>query len=371
MPIELQYSVPGVVQAAFAGSQGAAAEDVRWRQAQMDQRQQLADADLEARYSLAAIQARLERQRMGQQQWQYEQGLGLEYDQLGAQQQQQQANYELAQQEIDQRGQASDNTFQSALAREAGQMARAAEKRKFEMFMADVEHLRTKQLTPQQRAEAEAQLEQHYGFDMGMPERIVAQQEAESQEAAVQRWRSMLTAPDGSGEMIADEATIDLLMQMEPKEALAAALKEKSEWRQRQAQTVKAEQEQAKASEYTANIQRDDERALQENARKAEAAQQKMEFDRQQAEQKLKLDRQANIQKSQMAAFSAAFKAWSMKQKEGLDAGTEPKFEDYVKPVEDAGDGGVKTVASKADYDALPSGAEYISAKTGRRARKP
>jgi hypothetical protein len=95
-----------------------------------------------------------------------------------------------------------------------------------------------------------------------------------------------------------------------------------------------------------------------------------MEMDRQRETQKRELEKMANLQKIQIQRYQAAFKSWQAKTEAGEEAGTEPNFDDFVKPPEETDSGVPKTISTKAEFDALADGEEYISAKTGRRARK-
>jgi hypothetical protein len=369
MPISYYHGADPAItgQAAYESQEAIAAAEQQRYYDQLDQRERLSGQDLDYRYAMAEFEGQMRDRERSQRAYQYDAGLGLQYDQLAAQQQVDQQRNDLAQQEVDQRQQASEAMLQRAAMSQMGQTARANEDRKFDMFMADRDAIMEKKLTPAQFAQAREQLEQHYGFDWGMPDQLAQRQAMEQEDQQLAALEQAFVFP-GSDQprMSRDQIKAWLSLGVEPKDLMGMLPKLESADVSRGKLVV----DQAKAQETEANMIRDDDRVAQENARKAEAEKQKMEMDRQRETQKRELEKMANLQKIQIQRYQAAFKSWQAKTEAGEEAGTEPNFDDFVKPPEETDSGVPKTISTKAEFDALADGEEYISAKTGRRARK-
>jgi hypothetical protein len=161
----------------------------------------------------------------------------------------------------------------------------------------------------------------------GLPDRIAQQQAEQVNEQRLDALAAMFTFPGEEQPSIGKE-------QMRAMLEGGAEMKDIIGLLPKMQQAVVAK---AKAKESEANLQRDDVRQDQENAREAERAKQELAFEEQKNKQKLAFERQ----KVEIAKYNAAFKVWAAK-KEALEAaGPEPKFDDFVKPMEDeAGDDG-------------------------------
>jgi hypothetical protein len=340
MPISYYHGADPAItgQAAYESQEAIAAAEQQRYYDQLDQRERLSGQDLDYRYAMAEFEGQMRDRERSQRAYQYDAGLGLQYDQLAAQQQSDQQRFDLAQQEVDQRQQASEAMLQRAAMSQMGQTARANEDRKFDMFMADRDAIMEKKLTPAQFAQAREQLEQHYGFDWGMPDQLAQRQAMEQEDQQLAALEQAFIFP-GSDQprMSRDQIKAWLSLGVEPKDLIGMLPKLETADINREKNQQTAGTNQAKAEEVKANMIRDDDRAVQENVREAEMAKQELAFEEQKNKQKLAFERQ----KVEIAKYNAAFKVWAAK-KEALEAaGPEPKFDDFVKPMEDeAGDDG-------------------------------
>lgn len=356
MPIAINYQPPYAVQAdaSLAGAGGVAQENMRRWQAEFGEGQRQFDLNYDYRLNMAALEDDLRRRQLSQQ---YDIALGgqqLEAGRLAAFQQNAALDYDLGQQQIDQRDRIAELDASRLLTAKQMDIAQRFAAQNMEQAMAAEKAAREvwRTLTPQQQQQIMQQHEERFGIPWGGPERAMMQQQEQEAQTERQRWLDMLQAPDGSG-MMAGEAYADMLMRMDPEKAMNVVGKLQSEWRQRESLELDK-----------ANMARDDDRAIQENAN----AQIKADQDRLQRDIKFAQEQYFKAEKAkqdaEIAKWKAQWSAWSKAKELGETVGEEPKLNL-------PGLGQLHVIGTQEEYDALPSGSEYISSKTGRKARKP
>ena len=332
MPIEINYGVDPMLlaEAAAQGSGAAVAAEQDWRNRQFAESQYQSDRDYDWRIQSAMLQDRLARYQGGRQSAQFFAG-------LQSQNNNNQLDYMLGQQQLAQRDeqlgvQAAVNlnsqqqqTDRTRLA-QLGQLARQQQDQKFQTFMAERKNFEDNvhRYTPLQQQQFRERLSQKYGIEYDAPEQVMGQQAEEQQNAERQRMLGMLQAPDGSGEMMAPESVVDMLMQLPPEKQVDAWNKIHDTWTRRQKDLAASKQYEVKQQEAVANMQRDDERAAQQVQNTQAAHQAKMAMERENHEQKMELQRRS--------MYDRAHSEW-MKRKTDPnveDPGPEPKLEEYM-----------------------------------------
>jgi hypothetical protein len=348
MPIELVYGADPLLsaQAAAMGSGAAAAEEQRWREAQLGEQQRQVDLDYDTRLQLAALQNQEQRSARGQQ-------FALGAATLQSQNYNNQLDYDLGAQQLAQRdeqlgveaalqaGQQQQLTNRTQLS-QLGQIARQQQQQKFELAMAErksgEEWMRT--ATPRQQQQFRQRWEQTHGLPWTAPEEALAAQEDEQQQARRQQWLGMLQAPDGSEELIVPENVADMLMAMEPEKAMNSYTKMLDTWTRRKKDEQAAQTTEMQWEETKANMLRDDERANQSMEHTQVSHEQKMKQAEEQAKQKMVMDAYKNYQAARVKWATAKTAA---KDEEGKKSfGEEPKLEDFLPP-ESQGEGEIVT----------------------------
>jgi hypothetical protein len=202
----------------------------------------------------------------------------------------------------------------------------------------------------------------------GLPERIAQQQgdQVEAQQIA-QIEAGFVSHFDGKP--LTQPGLVQTWMQLgvTPEKIGEWMLKAHTEDRNRQKFEIDKNAGAMKQQEDIANMQRDDQFAAQKQQQAEQAAQQKMEFERLKAEQQLELDRMKAKQQAKIAFQKAKQQHTASKSKtdattgKAVDAGPEPKWEDYDPGFEDEEEGG---------QPKLKPGETIIENKLGMRAIK-
>jgi hypothetical protein len=359
MAIVHQYAVPAAAQfeAMFQGAAPAVAEDARRFDAQIDQRERFHNDELNFNAEVTALQDHLRRQQMAQQGWQYQQGLGLEYDQLASQQDYQQA-------QLGQQQQNNVSSLGRTMTSQMAQSARAAEGRKFDMFMADREAVLKTLKDPQQLEQAKAQLEAHYGMPWGLPEEMMAQQETAAAEAEMVSLSRLFSDPFNPDQSLASPEELEWIKANVPPEKIPdIAHKREVEARQRAALEQKNASEDAKAGKLNADRENDNLLAKQ----KFEWEQKTKQLEIEHAKQVKAIELEAKKEEMRLKAyekFQAAHKTWESSpdvDAEGnavvskpVGRGPEPKLADFLPKM-----AGEKEDDAPDWYKKLPSGARY------------
>jgi hypothetical protein len=380
MPISYYHGADPAItgQAAYESQEAIAAAEQQRYYDQLDQRERLSGQDLDYRYAMADFEGQLRDREPSQRAYQYDAGLGLQYDQLAAEQQIQQQRNELAQQEVDQRQQASEAMLQRAAMSQMGQTARANEDRKFDMFMADRDAIMEKKLTPAQFAQAREQLEQHYGFDWGMPDQLAQRQAMEQEDQQLAALEQAFVFP-GSDKprMSRDQIKAWLSLGVEPKDLIGMLPKLESADVSRMKAQQDAKQGETEIEKKYGEMEADNQRTMQDIQAKQKLAEQELAMSQKKAQIDLRMQKQkAKVQA--MTAYQSAVTKWGSSEGDDEARGPKPKMEDFWdESLFGDGDIGIesasgpKSISTKAEFDALQSGDEYINAKTGKRARKP
>lgn len=304
MPIEVNYGVDPMLlaEAAAQGSGAAVAADQDRRNRQFAEAQYQSDRDYDWRVQSAMLQDRLARYQGGRQSAQFFAGLqsqnnNNQLDYMLGQQQLAQRDEQLGVQaavDLNSQQQQTDRTRLAQL----GQMARQQQDQKFQTFMAERKNFEDNvhRYTPLQQQQFRERLSQKYGIEYDAPEQVMASQAEEQQNAERQRMLGMLQAPDGSGEMMAPESVVDMLMQLPPEKQVDAWNKIHDTWTRRQKDLASSKQYEVKQQEAVANMQRDDERAAQQLQHTQEAHKQKLVMDAIKAVQQSKIARAKAIE---------------------------------------------------------------------------
>lgn len=377
MPIVVNYQPAyGLAgDAALAGAGGIAAENMRrWdaefglNEDRLEEQQRQFDLDYQYRLQSAALQDALSRRQLAQQADLAYGDQALDAQRIGAGVYG--AELQAAQNQAALENRAGMNAAgnQRMLSAKQMEVAQRMQALNFEQAMAAEKAVREKwnQYTPSQQEQIRRQHEERFGMPFGAADMMLQQEQQQQQEAQRDQWRQALTAPDGR--MIAPEAFVDVLMQLDPKDAASVAGKLWAEDRQRDALDIK-KQDQVRDDDFAAQqAQIEQQRAIQQQQITAAKNQQDALWKAAKARQD-----------AQIKQWQALHAAWLTQWELGENSGEAPKWEDHVEDIDahlqtimqqSAGDG-LPTIDTQAEYDTLPSGKEYIDAQTGKRARKP
>lgn len=332
MPIEINYGVDPMLlaEAAAQGSGAAVAAEQDWRNRQFAESQYQSDRDYDWRIQSAMLQDRLARYQGGRQSAQFFAGLQSKNNNN-------QLDYMLGQQKLAQRDeqlgvQAAVNlnsqqqqTDRTRLA-QLGQLARQQQDQKFQTFMAERKNFEDNvhRYTPLQQQQFRERLSQKYGIEYDAPEQVMGQQAEEQQNAERQRMLGMLQAPDGSGEMMAPESVVDMLMQLPPEKQVDAWNKIHDTWTRRQKDLMASKANEAKQEKVFSDIEIDNQRAATQVKQQQAAHEAKMAQERATHEQRMELERRR--------LYDRARAEWvKLKNNPEIeDPGPEPKLEDYM-----------------------------------------
>lgn len=336
MPIDVVYGVDPTLQALAAarGSGAAVANEQAWRERALAEQQYQFDENSDWRMQQAALQDRLARYEGGNR-------MALGLGQLQANNQNNQLDYMLGQQTLaqrdeqlgveaalqaDQQQQQTNRTQMSQL----GQIAWQQQQQRFEAAMADRKAaegwLRT--ASPRQQQQFRERWEQTHGIGWTAPEEAMAAEEDAFAEQQRTKLLGMLQAPDGSGQLMAPESVVDAMMQLDPEKQVDAWNKIHDTWTRRKKDEQAAKVTEAKQQEAVANMQRDDERAVQTLEHTRASHEQKMKQAEEQAKQKMVMDAYKNYQSAKLKWATAKTAA---KDEEGKKSfGEEPKLEDFL-----------------------------------------
>jgi hypothetical protein len=355
MPIDVVYGVDPTLQALAAarGSGAAVASEQEWRERALAEQQYQFDENSDWRLQQAALQDRLSRYEMGNR-------TALGFAQLNQTNQNNQLDYMLGQQQLaqrdeqlgvqaavaaDQQQQLTNRTQMSQL----GQIARQQQQQKFENAMASRKSLEEwmKTANPRQRQQGVAGWEKEFQMPWGAPDEAMAQQDEAF--AAEQRDKvlGMLQAPDGSGDLMAPEYVVDALLDLDPEKRIDAWNKIHDTWTRRKKDEQSAQITEMKWEETAADMQSDNNRAVQQMSNNQASHEQKM----MQAE---KLHQQ-KLQQTARLAFNKAKADWLKLKNDPLatSVGPEPKPEEYG-VTEDASQGSEeKIITNKAGKRAI------------------
>lgn len=363
MPIEVVYGVDPTLQALAAarGSGAAVANEQAWRERALAEQQYQFDENSDWRMQQAALQDRLARYEGGNR-------MALGLGQLQANNQNNQLDYMLGQQTLaqrdeqlgveaalqaDQQQQQTNRTQMSQL----GQIARRQQQQRFEAAMADRKAaegwLRT--ASPRQQQQFREQWQRVHKLPWTAPEEAMAAQDDEQQQLQREQHLRMLQAPDGSGEMMGPEGMADLMMGLEQDKKADVVLKAYDTWTRRKKDEQAAKVTEAKQQEAVANMQRDDDRAVQVLEHTQMSHEQKLKQAAELAKQKMTMTAVQNYQAARLKWAAAKVAA---KDEEGKASfGPEPKLEDFMLPETESqlepGLGGEEIITNKAGKRAI------------------
>lgn len=338
MPIVVDYQSDPTLQAIAAarGSAAPVAAEQDWRERQLAEQQYQFDQEYDWRIQQAALQDRMARFESGNR-------MALGAAQLQSNNYNNQLDYDLGQQSLDQRSEqfgveaALQADQQQQLTNRAqmsqlGQIARQQERQRFEAAMADrkasEDWMRT--ASPRQQQQFRQQWEQKHGLGWTAPEEAMAQQDAEFEQAERAKIYGMLQAPDGSGQLMAPEAVVDALMDLDTDKRIDAWSKIHDTWTRRQKDLLSTKSHEIEQQKFDADRERDDALARQKFEHTQKANEQKMAFDAEQAKQKMVMNAVSNYQSARLKWATAKNAAKDDEGKSTL--GPEPKLEDFMLP---------------------------------------
>jgi hypothetical protein len=338
MSIVVDYAADPTLQATAAalGSGAAVANEQDWRERALAEQQYQFDQEYDWRVQQAALQDRLARSEMGNR-------TALGFGQLQSNNYNNQLDYMLGQQTLAQRDEqlgveaALQSEQQQQLTNRAqmsqlGQIARQQQQQKFEAAMADrkaaEDWLRT--ASPRQAAQFRQRWEQTTALAGTAPDEAMAAEEEQFYMAEREKLKGMLQAPDGSGKLMVPEAIVDALMDLDKDKRIDAWSKIHDTWTRRKKDEQAAKVNEIKWEEAKANMQRDDDRAVQQLSNTQSAHQEKMRQAAELAKQKMTM---AAVAKYQAARLEWAKAKSSAKDEDGKASfGPEPKLEDFMIP---------------------------------------
>ncbi len=363
MPIDVVYGVDPTLQALAAarGSGAAVANEQAWRERALAEQQYQFDENSDWRMQQAALQDRLARYEGGNR-------MALGLGQLQANNQNNQLDYMLGQQTLAQRDeqlgveaalQADQQQQQTNRTQmpQLGQIARQQQQQRFEAAMADRKAaegwLRT--ASPRQQQQFRERWEQTHGIGWTAPEEAMAAEEDAFAEQQRTKLLGMLQAPDGSGQLMAPESVVDAMMQLDPEKQVDAWNKIHDTWTRRKKDEQAAKVTEAKQQEAVANMQRDDDRAVQVLEHTQMSHEQKLKQAAELAKQKMTMTAVQNYQAARLKWAAAKVAA---KDEEGKASfGPEPKLEDFMLPETESqlepGLGGEEIITNKAGKRAI------------------
>lgn len=241
MPIAINYQpdYAVVADASLAGAGGLAAENMRRWNAEFGEGQRQFDLNYDYRLNMAALEDDRRRRALSQQ-------YDLEAGRMGLYQQNAAMDYDLAQQQLQQRAAETEADNQRMLTAKQMEVAERFAAMNFEQAMAAEKAAREifPRLTPAQQQQVIQQHEERFGIPWGGAERMLAQQQEAQMQQQRQRWKEAIT--DSDGQSLLPDAFIDDAMAMDPEKSWAIIGKAMAEKRQREAAELKstaAEQE--------------------------------------------------------------------------------------------------------------------------------
>ncbi len=315
MPIAINYQpdYAVVADASLAGAGGLAAENMRRWNAEFGEGQRQFDLNYDYRLNMAALEEGRRRHALSQQ-------YDLEAGRMGLYQQNAAMDYDLAQQQLQQRAAETEADNQRMLTAKQMEVAERFAAMNFEQAMAAEKAAREifPRLTPAQQQQVIQQHEERFNVPWGGAERMLAQQQEAQMQQQRQRWKEAIT--DADGQSLLPDAFIDDAMAMDPEKSWAIIGKAMAEKRQREAAELKstaAEQEFA----WKEREKNDDQEIKQQEFAQRQQ-QDKLKFAQQQyfAAEKAKLDMRLAAWKQQIAARAKA-------QEMGEAVGPEPTLD--------------------------------------------